>query len=268
MKLSMRLSPYLAYAKKCFLGRSAYRFDHLMNILSTCLQIFIFWGIYKALYGGNTEIDGITMSMVTTNFVLSMGLGAAFCTDDYFLPGKIWDGSISTELLRPMSFKGRMVAENAGNALFNLIFRFAPALLIAIFSIGISAPASAARFVCFLFSALLGYGVLWAISFAVQMTAFWLINIWSLLTIKNVFVNVLSGSMIPLWFMPDWMSKFLNFTPFSSIYFTPVQIYLGQLTYEEIGFKCAVQVLWILLIYLIGDFLWRKGQKKLVVQGG
>ena len=268
MKLTVRLSPYLAYAKKNFLGRSAYRFDHLMGILSTCLQIFIYWGIYRALYGGSTEIDGITMSMVTTNFVLSMGLGVVFRTDDNFLPRKIRDGSIATELLRPMSFKGRMIAENAGNALFSLIFQFAPVLLIAVFSIGISAPASMARFACFLFSSLLGYGVLWAISFAVQMTAFWLVNIWSLLTIKNVFVNVLSGSMIPLWFMPEWMSGFLSFTPFSSIYFTPVQIYLGQLTYGEIGFKCTVQALWILVIYLIGDFLWRKGQKKLVVQGG
>ena len=268
MKLTMRFSPYLAYAKKNFLGRSAYRFDHLMSILSTCLQIFIFWGIYRALYGENTEIDGITMSMVTTNFVLSMGLGAAFYTDDFFLPRKIKDGSIATELLRPMSFKGRMIAENAGNALFNLIFRFTPALLIAVFSIGINAPAGAARFACFLFSALLGYGVLWAISFAVQMTAFWLVNIWSILTIKNVFINVLSGSMIPLWFMPEWMSGVLNVTPFSSIYFTPVQIYLGQLTYREMGTKCLVQILWILGIYAIGDFLWRKGRKKLVVQGG
>ena len=110
--------------------------------------------------------------------------------------------------------------------------------------------------------------MLWAISFAVQMTAFWLINIWSLITIKNVFVNVLSGSMIPLWFMPEWMAGVLNFTPFSSIYFTPVQIYLGQLSYGEIAFKCGVQLVWIMIIYLVGDMLWKKGQQKLTVQGG
>ena len=28
---------YMAYAKKVFLGRSAYRFDHLMSIISTVL---------------------------------------------------------------------------------------------------------------------------------------------------------------------------------------------------------------------------------------
>lgn len=264
----MILKPYLAFAKKSFLKRSAYRFNHLMSIFNTCLQVFIFWGIYKALYGGRTQVDGITMSMVTTNFILSMGLSAVFYVDDFFLPSKIWDGSIANELLRPVSFKGKMISENLGNAAFNFIFQFIPALLICVWTIGIEPPASPRMFMLFLVSAMLGYGVLWTISFAVQMTAFWLVNIWSLTTIKNVFINVLSGSMIPLWFMPEWMSGVLQFTPFSSIYFTPIQIYLGQLSVWEICFRCLVQMVWLLVIYLVGNLLWVKGQKKLVVQGG
>ncbi|MBQ8821828.1 MAG: ABC-2 family transporter protein [Lachnospiraceae bacterium] len=264
----MRLAPYLAYFKKSFLNRSAYRFDHLMGILSTCLRMFIFWEIYKALYGGRQQVDGITMSMVTTNFILSMGMEAAFYVDDFFMPHRINNGSIATELLRPMSFKGRMIAENMGNAAFHLCFRFGPAFVIACFLMGIQLPASPKMFVMFLVSGILGYGVLWTISFAVQMLAFWLVNVWSVVTIKNVFINVLSGTMIPLWFMPDWMEGVLHVTPFSSIYFTPVQIYLGQLTIGEIALKCGVQMFWIVVLYLVGDVLWRRGQKKLVVQGG
>lgn len=262
------MTAYIAYAKKSFLGRSAYRFDHLMSILSTVLQFFIFYEIYRALYGDTEQVEGITMSMVTTNFVLSLGLGAIFAPDDYFLPNKIWDGSISTELLRPISFKGRMIAENIGNSAFNLIFKFIPVLIVALLTTGVNAPADIPCFLLFILSAILGYGVLWSISFVIQMTSFWLINVWSIVTIKNVFVNVLSGSMIPLWFMPDWMQAVMNFTPFASIYFTPVQIYLGQLSYEEIAVKCAIQLVWTVLIYLIGDLLWRKGQRKLIVQGG
>lgn len=264
----MKLIPYFAYAKKCFLRRGAYRFDLFMNILSTCLQIFIFWEIYRALYAGRNAVDGITMSMVTTNFILSLGLDAAFFTDDYFLPRHIWDGSISTELLRPISFKGRMLAENLGNALFKIIFCFVPALLVSTVAVGISPPANALMLCAFVFSAMLGYGVLWTISFAVQMTAFWLINVWSLNTIKDVLIRVLSGSMIPLWFMPEWMQGVLRFTPFSSIYFTPVQIYLGQLSYQEILSRYLVQLIWIVIIFLIGNILWKNGQRKLVVQGG
>lgn len=262
------MSAYLAYGKKTFLGRSAYRFDHLMSILSTLLQFFIFYEIYRTLYGGAQQVDGITIKAVTTNFVLSLGLGAVFSPDDYFLPNRIADGSISTELLRPVSFRGRMIAENAGNALFCLIFKFIPVLTVAMLTTGMSAPAGAWELIMFVISALLGFGVLFSISFTVQMTSFWLINIWSITTIKNVFINVLSGSMIPLWFMPDKIRSAVDLTPFVSIYFTPVQIYLGQLSAKDTAVKCMIQLIWTLGIYAVGNILWKKGQRRLAVQGG
>ena len=264
----MRLSPYLAFAKKSFLQKSAYRFNHLMSILNTIIRIFIFWEIYRTLYGGRTEVDGITMSMVTTNFILSMGLEAVFGVDDYYLPNRIRDGSIATELLLPVSFHGRMLAGNLGNALFQLIFHFTPAFAVTVLAIGMEAPASPLVFLAFLFSALLGYGVLFGISFLMQMLSFWLLNVWAIMTIKNVFVNVLSGAMIPLWFMPDWMRDIIRFSPFSSIYFTPVQIYLGQLSGREILFRFATQGFWMAVLLAGGAVLWKKGQRKLVVQGG
>ncbi len=262
------LTPYLAFAKKSFLNRSAYRFDHFMGILNTLLRIFIFWGIYTALYDGRNDVDGITLMMVTTNFILSMCLDAIFAVNDFYLPNRIHDGSIANELLLPISVSGRMLADNLGTTIFKLIYHFIPAVIVSALFIGIQPPKNIAMLCLFVLSALLGYGVLWTISYAVQMCAFWLINVWSIVTIKNVFVNVLSGSMLPLWFMPAWMQKIMNFLPFSSIYFTPVQIYLGQLTYGEIMSKCALQLVWIILIYLIGTLLWKKGKKKLVVQGG
>ena len=264
----MKLAPYLAFAKKSFLNRSAYRLNHFMGILNTLLRIFIFWCIYRTLYGNRQEVDGITIAMVTTNFVLSIGLDALFGIDDYYLPNRIGNGSIATELLLPISFQGRMLFENLGNTLFQLIFHLAPALVVSALTVGVLPPAGVGNLMLFVVSALLGYGVLWSLSFLLQTFSFWLINMWSLITIKNVFVNVLSGSMIPLWFMPDWMAPVLNALPFSSIYFTPVQIYLGQLSGQEILTKCLIQLAWITVLSLGGNLLWEKGKKKLVVQGG
>lgn len=263
-----KLSPYLAFARKSFLGRSAYRFDHFMGVFSTILRIFIFWEIYRALYGGKAEVDGITITMVATNFILSLGLESVFFVNDYYLPDRIQNGSIATELLLPVNIHGRMLADNLGHALFQLLFHFVPAVAVSLLFIKIAAPAELSMLFLFLLSALLGYGVLWTISFAVQMLSFWLINVWSVMTIKNVFVNVLSGSMIPLWFMPDWMKGIIRFTPFSSIYFTPVQIYLGQLSLMEILRGFLIQFFWIAALFSVGMLLWKKGQKKLVVQGG
>lgn len=259
---------YVAYARKNFLGHSAYRLDHFVGIFSTCLQLFIFWCIYRSLYGANTQIDGITFAMVTTNCVITLAMGAVFSIDEFYLPNRINVGLIGNELLKPISFKGVMVAENVGNATFKLIFHFIPALLIAIFTVGVMKPVSFSAFLGFVLSIILGGGILWSISFIFQTLAFWLINVWSIVTIKNVFINVFSGLMIPIWFLPDWIQHIIRFTPFTSIYFTPIQIYLGKVKGYEVLWCYFTQVTWIVILYYIGDFFWRKGLRKLVVQGG
>ncbi len=259
--------PYLEFAKKTFLNKMVYRFDYVIGIFNTCLQIFIFWCIYKALYKTATEINGVTFSMVTTNFILSLGLSNAFYLNDFFVQGKISDGSIANEFLKPVNFKGRMMAETVGTIAFQLLFNFLPALMIAVFVVGIQPPVNLFGLFYFLISAFLGFLVLWCISFIVQMSAFWFVYFWSISTIKNVFVNVLSGAMLPLWFMPDPIMKIIKFTPFESIYFIPVKLYLGDVDSNEF-FIFARQIIWILILYLIGEILWRCGQKKLVVQGG
>lgn len=259
---------YLAYSKQKFIAGSVFRVNHFMGIFNTCLQVFIFWCIYKALYGGALEIGGITFEMVTTNFVLTMGLSSVFSIDENYLPARIGNGSIGNELLKPVNFKGLMLATDFGNICFQLLFHFLPALLIAVITIGVLKPASIAALLAAMVSAVLGFFVLWTISFLIQTLSFWVINIWSVRTIKNVFVNVLSGSMIPLWFMPDWMQGVIRFTPFSSIYFVPVQIYLGEMKGMDIWLSYMRQGLWVLLIYIIGGMLWKQGIKKLVIQGG
>lgn len=259
---------YLAYTRQAFLAKSAFRFDNSMRIVDTCLKVFIFWCIYQALYGGRNEIDGITFEMVMTNFILSIGLGSAFYLDEGYLPYRINNGSIGTELLKPISFRGILLASDLGNICFCLLFEFVPAIIVAVLSVGMNKPHSVEAFAAFLISVLLGFLVLWTLNFIFQSLSFWLINIWSLQTIKNVFVNVLSGAMIPLWFMPDWMQGFIQFTPFSSIYFEPVKIYLGQQTGIDILISFIRQGCWIVVLAVIGELIWRRGIRRLVIQGG
>ena len=89
-----------------------------------------------------------------------------------------------------------------------------------------------------------------------------------MITIKNVLVNILAGAYIPMWFMPDWLRNVIRWTPFDAIYFTPVQLYLGELAGIEIVFHFARQICWIIVLGAVGEYFWRSGLKKLVVQGG
>lgn len=259
---------YVEFSVKKFQNKMAYRMEVFMGILNTILVTVIFCSIYKALYKGNNDVDGITFSMVATNFIISLGLSEAFSFDEMFLQNKVRDGSITNEFLKPVNFKLRMLAENIGESAFKVVFNFIPAFIFILFYTEICGPDSIVVIPVILLSVVLGYLVLWEIAFIVQTWCFWLFSTWGIMVIKNVFVNILAGSMLPIWFMPEIMRKIIHYTPFEYIYFTPIRIYLGQLSGKEMAVSIIVQMIWVISLYIIGDIFWKNGIKKLVVQGG
>lgn len=259
---------YLEFAIKKFQDKMAYRLDFFMGIVNTAITILVYLCIYRALYGNAADVDGISYSMVATNFVITLGLSNAFHYNEMFLQDKIRDGSITNEFLKPVSFILRLLSENIGEGAFKIIFHFLPALGITILYTKLCQPESVLGLFAMFLSVVLGYLILWLISFIIQTWSFWLFSVWGIITIKNVFVSILSGSLLPLWFMPEALRGIISVTPFESIYFTPVRIYLGELEGMELLWALAVQIMWIAVLGLIANAFWKKGVKKLVVQGG
>lgn len=259
---------YLEFALKKFQNKMTYRLDFFMGIVNMFITIVVYLCIYRALYAEATEVDGISFAMVATNFVISLGLSSVFEYNEMFLQDKVHDGSITNEFLKPVNFSLRLLAENIGEAIFKLVFHFLPALLLTMVYTKLCPPKSLGHLLLMLVSVCFGYLIQWLIGFIVQTWSFWLFSVWGIMTIKNVIVRILSGTLLPIWFMPSVMKKIIAWTPFESIYFTPVQIYLGEIQGVELLEKLLIQLIWVFMLWLIARFFWKKGVKKLVVQGG
>lgn len=259
---------FLSFFKQGFKSNSIYKIDYLLGILGSCIQIVITVAIWRALYAGASSMDGISFRMVTTNFVLSIGLSYLFSFNDYAVQAKLYDGTITMELLRPIDYRISLLANDLGNIFFKLISNFTPVFLIAIFGIGIIGPVNVKCFGLFLLSMLLGFFILLGLSFIVKMTTFWIMNVWSLSVLKGLLISVFSGITLPLWFMPERIVRIIRLTPLDSIYFTPIQMYFNQMQTNDIVFSFIKQLFWILIFFAIGNIMWHNGRKRLVVQGG
>ena len=151
------MNTYMQIATIKFRNNMAYRFEYIMGILNTVLNFLVYWCIYKALYGGASEIDGITFSMVTTNFIISLGLTSAFSKNEMFLQDKIKQGTIANELLKPVNFKFRMMFEDLGDGFFKVVFNFLPAVIVAMIFTPIEAPAGILNLAFCFSSIIFGY---------------------------------------------------------------------------------------------------------------
>jgi len=64
------------------------------------------------------------------------------------------------------------------------------------------------------------------------------------------------------------MQTILNVLPFASIQSTPFLIYTGYLDGQVALQRMGVQVLWLIVLFLLGRLIMGRALKKVVVQGG
>ena len=262
------MKPYIEFMKKSFINNMAFRSNYFFGLLNTIILIFVNISIWQALYGGQDEINGISFAMVVTNFVIGLSFSNALSVNDFMIASRVHNGQIAMDLLKPLNINLTMMFQTLGDNLFRIVAYFAPSLLFSMLFFKILPPVSIPILAFVIFSIFMGFFILYNISFIISVLSFWFVNIWSFSTIKNVFIGVLSGTMLPLWFMPEWVSNIIKFTPFGVIYFAPIQIYLGQVAGMDILYIFLNQLIWVIILFSIGQILWAKGMKKLLVVGG
>jgi ABC-2 type transport system permease protein len=87
-------------------------------------------------------------------------------------------------------------------------------------------------------------------------------------TLSSPIVNVLSGSIIPLAFFPDWMLPALRLQPLAGLADTPFRIYFGGLAGSDALAAIGLQLLWTLFLAGLGRLWLETAMVRLQVQGG
>ena len=100
------------------------------------------------------------------------------------------------------------------------------------------------------------------------MSAFWMLNSGAAIALASVASSFLSGALVPLWFMPDWLRIVMQCLPFQAVAYLPASIYAGQVQGGDTFWPIVVQLAWILVLLATISWTWRRAQHKLVIQGG
>ncbi len=104
--------------------------------------------------------------------------------------------------------------------------------------------------------------------YTIAMLAFWLLEISTFIFILFAFEYIASGHMFPLGVLPSAVERILFLTPFPYQMYFPVSVYMGKVAGAELWQGLAVQFLWVVLMYALARFLWRRGIKKYSAFGG
>lgn len=265
-----RLARYQAFVRTAMARETAYRLNVLITVIGFMTRVYILSFVWTHLYGASRDPapGGIDLpAMLTYMAVAQLSALVIRADSTEQIRERLREGTIAVELMRPVFFPGRLLADALGVALFRGLL-LVPASVFALWLIDIAPPPSPKHVVLFLVSIGLGFLVAFLINFLANLTAFWTLETFGLQFAIQFAALVLSGVLVPIWFLPRELAQVAHLSPFAAMFSTPLSIYIGRLEDAALGQALLFQVGWAAALLGLAAGAWRLAERHVVVQGG
>lgn len=263
------LSAYLDFIRIRFLMMLAYRVNYYTGIIIYVINIGGYYFIWKAIYGGNEALAGMSVGQMTTYVAVSwMARAFYFNNLDREIANEIRDGSVAVQLIRPYQYLLVKIMQGFGEGLFRLLLFTTPGMIIVLFLFPIELPHDPQVWLIFSVMLFFSFLINSQINILTGLFAFFVENNEGLMRMKRVAVDLCSGLIIPISFFPLWVEKVLYVLPFQAITYLPSSVFTGKVSGEAVYSVLGIQVFWFFFLLLPMVMLWRKSRNRLIVQGG
>jgi ABC-2 type transport system permease protein len=267
------MTAYYSLFKMRLLKGLQYRIAALAGVCTQFFFGFMFIMIFEAFYAGSTVQQDISLRQLiqVTWLQQSFLIFIVLWLRDNELLNLITSGNIAYELCRPTDLYGFWYAKLIAQRLSGALLRCFPIIIIAAllpYPYKFSLPPSIFTFLLFSITLILGLILVVAISMLLYISVFYTMNATGSLLIFGVFGEFLSGLVIPVPLMPEFLKKIVYVLPFRYTSDLPFRIYAGNIESKEALISIGIQLFWIFTLIAVGKFWMGKALKRIVIQGG
>lgn len=258
----MRLMAELQYRAAALAGMSTQLVWGAMEIL-----------LYRAFWLDSPEKFPMGMGALSSYIWLQQAFLALFAMWHWEadIAESVKTGTVAYELLRPADIYSIWMARSIANRLGRASLRMIPVILVGSLippPYGLRLNVSPAVFGLFLLSTALMVLVVCAFSLFVFAMGFYLTDTNGICVVSVAAADLLSGSVVPLPFMPEGFQRFAQLTPFGSMQNVPLRIFNGNIPLADIPGAMGLQLFWVVTLVLAGYLLTRNGLRRAVILGG
>lgn len=260
---------FLRITRLAFQTQLTYRTAILAGLATNFFFALLRVAVILALYGDQPQVNGLSLKQAITFVAVTQGMIAylsIFGTWDVM--ATVYNGSIGSDLLKPLRLFTFWMARDLGRSLVNLVFRGLTLLGFFALLYPVVVPTRPEQGLGLLAAMALGWLVNYAWRFLVNLAAFWTPDARGIGRIAFTVAGFLSGFIMPLRLYPDWFASLCRLTPFPALINTPVEAYLGVLSGSELVGALLNQAFWFLVLAALCELTLRAGVRRLVIQGG
>jgi ABC-2 type transport system permease protein len=161
------------------------------------------------------------------------------------------------------------LAQDAGRAGFQLVFRGIPPFVVGAIAFHVRVPADVGVWAAFAVSAALGLGLSFAWRYLIALTGFWLIDTRGLVQLSGLVFLFFSGFLLPLALFPAGLRAVAHALPFAAVVSLPIEVFLSKhRAGPDLAGVLADQLAWLAVLVVAGRVVMARAWRRLVVQGG
>lgn len=260
---------YVSMAKVSMQNTLAYRFNYFISLTASFIFILSMFYLWKAIYAGRTELAGYSWEeMKTYLFITFLSTAMLSWYSETRISGKILDGSVAMDLLKPLDFQKARMAETIGTS---IIEGWVAAAMITVFIVlyaGILLPEHLLNGILFVISLFISLFIKFGIVYISSLLCFWTTSSIGIAWGRAAITNLLSGALIPLTFFPGWLEATAQLLPFQGIVYIPTSIYLGRSEGAEALQLIGLQLFWVIVLWATGKLMWNWAVRQVTIHGG
>ena len=241
----------------------AYKFDFIIWSLSNPVWLSVVYFVWKSIYtfSGVEVIRGFTFLAFLNYMVLASFVGTVtFNGVDKRVREDIRRGTLVKHMVRPINYFKREFYGILGYRSFAFLVQSTPLLIFAYVFFGLET--TPIYLVLFLMSLVLAMILNFLFIFVFGLLAFWFTKIGGFVQIRDGMSIIFKGHLLPIAFFPLMLKKISILMPFQYIVYEPVQIFLQAYPIAHVLKIMFIQSSWIVLLYLLLIYTWKKGYSR------
>lgn len=247
----------------------AYHMWFWVTLLGQILSVTLFVAFWRAVYQGQSTVGGLHASQTITYIILTQLLvpvsaGSITNVLGYF----IRDGSIATELVRPVDLQTRFYVEQLSSVAAIILQQAIPIGLLAAAVFDFRLPLDPAVWAVFVISFILGTTISFYTSWLIGCLAFFTTEVWGLGVLRNGIALFFSGALIPLVMLPGGLREVAYALPFGQAVYQPISLLAGITPVQDAPRLILVQVIWLVAMGIAARLAFLASVRRVTVQGG
>ncbi len=254
------MKKYFAIFKVNWQKSFEYRADfigHLgMGIITFVVMYFIWTSVFKdvTIFSGYTFSSMMTYVMMTKflHFVQRGNIGRE-------ISNEIREGRVSVYLLKPVNYVKWWFSIFLADRSFEFFIRLGMIIVVFLILPNVVIFFGVGRFVLFLSFLLLSLVINFLINFLLASLTFWVVDSRFIRSAIMMVIDFFAGTLVPLDVMPRFLKNLGLALPFQFVTYFPIKIYQGSLNINQIFQGLFLAAVWAIGLFLLLNFVWRKG---------